>query len=97
MTFGRHILVRRDFVGDESLLAHELVHVWQWRDLGTARFLWRYVVPYLRERLRGRGHWKAYELIPLEAEARRLSEPVPQDLARGPSTRVSPWRRVKPL
>ncbi|MGH8998990.1 MAG: hypothetical protein ACRDY7_06315, partial [Acidimicrobiia bacterium] len=37
MTLGRFVLVRRDHLGDEPLLAHELVHVRQWRDLGVAR------------------------------------------------------------
>ena len=51
------------------LLRHELVHVEQWKRLGVAGFLIRYVGSYLRGRLRGYGHRAAYLRIPLEAEA----------------------------
>lgn len=73
MTLGRLILLRRDHAGDEPLLAHELVHVRQWRELGAARFLWRYLGAYVRGRLAGLGHTGAYRAIPLEVEARELA------------------------
>ena len=73
MTFGPVILVRRDHIGDTALLAHELVHVRQWRELGPARFLWRYLSAYARGRMTGLGHQRAYEAIPLEVEARKLA------------------------
>jgi hypothetical protein len=73
MTLGPLILLRRDHAGDDTLLAHELVHVRQWRELGAARFLWRYLVPYARGRAAGLGHQRAYEAIPLEVEARALA------------------------
>ena len=73
MTLGPVILLRRDHAGDEALLAHELVHVRQWRELGVGRFLWRYVGSYARGRLSGLGHQRAYEAIPLEVEARELA------------------------
>jgi hypothetical protein len=73
MTFGRVILLRRDHRGDDALLAHELVHVRQWRELGAARFLWRYLSAYARGIRAGLGHQKAYEAIPLEVEARELA------------------------
>jgi len=73
MTLGRMILLRRDHRGDEALLAHELVHVRQWRELGAARFLRRYLGAYLRGRVAGLGHQRAYEAIPLEVEARELA------------------------
>jgi hypothetical protein len=69
ITLGRVVSVRRRFAGDERLLAHELVHVRQWRRLGVFGFLRRYVGAYLRWRLRGYGHWAAYRRIPLEVEA----------------------------
>jgi hypothetical protein len=53
-----------------TLLVHELVHVRQWHDLGVSRFLWRYLVAYLRGRFDGLGHRGAYLGIPLEVEAR---------------------------
>lgn len=69
ITLGRVVSVRRRFAGDERLLRHELVHVRQWRELGTVRFLTRYLGAYVRWRLRGYGHWAAYRRIPLEVEA----------------------------
>jgi len=73
MTLGPVILLRRDHATDEALLAHELVHVRQWRELGVPRFLWRYLGAYLRGRLRRLSHQEAYEAIPLEVEARSLA------------------------
>jgi hypothetical protein len=73
MTLGRVILLRRDHAADEALLAHELVHVRQWRELGAAGFLWRYLGAYARNRAAGLGHQRAYEAIPLEVEARTLA------------------------
>ncbi|HLJ09245.1 MAG TPA: DUF4157 domain-containing protein [Acidimicrobiia bacterium] len=73
MTVGRVILLRRDHRGDRALLAHELVHVRQWRELGAGRFLWRYLGAYVRGRTAGLGHQRAYEAIPLEVEARQLA------------------------
>jgi hypothetical protein len=73
MTFGRHVLVRRDRLGDAALLHHELVHVRQWREQGVAGFLARYLAAYLRGRLRGLGHWDAYRAIPAEREAREAA------------------------
>jgi hypothetical protein len=73
MTLGRWILLRRGHERDGGLLAHELVHVRQWRELGGFRFLWRYLGAYCRGRLRGLGHRDAYAAIPLEQEARALT------------------------
>ena len=73
MTLGRVILLRRDHAGDTGLLAHELVHVRQWRELGAVRFGWRYLATYFRGRAAGLSHQRAYEAIPLEVEARTLA------------------------
>ena len=73
MTLGRLILLRRDHAADDALVAHELVHVRQWRELGAARFLWRYLGAYARGRAAGLGHHRAYGEIPLEVEARHLA------------------------
>ena len=72
MTLGRLILLRRDDdrSGRRVLLAHELVHVEQYAELGTARFLWRYLREYVRNLWRLRNHRQAYLAISLEAEAR---------------------------
>lgn len=69
ITIGRMISVRKAAAADEHLLRHELVHVRQWRRLGFAGFLRRYLGSYVRWRLRGYGHWAAYRRIPLEVEA----------------------------
>ena len=73
MTLGPFILLRREHAADEALLAHELVHVRQWRELGAPKFLWRYLGAYARGRAGGLSHQAAYNAIPLEVEARRLA------------------------
>lgn len=87
ITIGTVVIVRRGAAGNDRLLRHELVHVEQWRRLGFARFLRRYLGSYLRWRLRGYGHWGAYRRIPLEVEADwrvRTDAPAVTDLgARG--------------
>ncbi len=73
MTVGRFVFLRRRHEAEVGLLAHELVHVQQWRELGAPRFLYRYVGAYFRGRASGLGHWDAYRAIPFEAEARTRS------------------------
>lgn len=73
VTLGRWILLRRGHEHDDGLIAHELVHVRQWRELGSLSFLARYVGAYARARRRGLRHQAAYEAIPLEVEARALA------------------------
>jgi len=73
MTLGRWVLVRRGHEHDRDLIAHELVHVRQWRELGSVRFLVRYLGAYAQGRWHGLGHQAAYESIPLEVEARALA------------------------
>jgi hypothetical protein len=70
MTLGRWILVRRGHELDVGLLAHELVHVQQWRQFHALPFLVRYFGEYLRSRLGGKRHWAAYSAISFEVEAR---------------------------
>ena len=76
-TLGPLVLVRRDCADDERLLAHELVHVRQWRRLGVGGFALRYLRAYLRWRLAGYPHWGAYRRIPLEVEAEWLARTRP--------------------
>jgi hypothetical protein len=68
-TIGRTILVRRGLERDPLLLRHELVHVEQYRRLGVAGFLLRYLASYAGLRLRGHAHLAAYRRIPFEIEA----------------------------
>lgn len=76
MTVGRLILVRRDDdrTGQRVLLAHELVHVEQYAQLGTMRFLRRYLREYFANLWRLRSHRRAYLAISFEAEARAAAE-----------------------
>jgi hypothetical protein len=73
MTLGRTVFVRADRVDDDRLLAHELVHVEQWKAHGRTGFLVSYVGGYLRALARLRRHRAAYLAIPFEAEARERS------------------------
>ena len=73
MTLGRWILVRRGHEADAGLIAHELVHVEQWRVHGVFRFLRAYLAGYARGRRAGLGHRAAYRAIPFEVEARLRS------------------------
>lgn len=52
------------------LILHELVHVRQWKRLGTWRFLRIYLSDYIRHRRSGMDHHHAYLAIRLEKEAR---------------------------
>ena len=69
ITIWSVVSVRRRSAGDAVLLRHEAEHVRQWRELGVAGFLRRYLGSYLAWRFRGYGHLAAYRLIPLEIEA----------------------------
>jgi hypothetical protein len=73
MTIGRWILLRRGHEDDTALIAHELVHVRQWREQGAIRFLVRYLGAYLRGRRSGLDHGAAYSAIPAEVEARSIA------------------------
>jgi hypothetical protein len=55
------------------LLVHELVHVRQWRQLGTRRFAAQYLRDYLRGRRRGLSHRDAYLAVSFEQEARTVA------------------------
>jgi hypothetical protein len=68
ITLGRRIYIAAEHASD-ALLRHELVHVRQAGELGMTRFLWRYIVEYLRNRRRGMPHDAAYRAISFEAEA----------------------------
>jgi hypothetical protein len=71
MTIGRFVFLlddqRRD--GSSQLLAHELVHVRQYREQGYVTFSARYLWHYGRGMVRLRNHRHAYRSIPVEIEA----------------------------
>lgn len=70
MTLDRYVLVRRGHETNVELIAHELVHVQQWREQGRIGFLRAYLGDYVRGRRSGLGHWDAYRAISAEREAR---------------------------
>lgn len=73
MTLGRFVLICRGNEHRVGLIAHELVHVEQWRRLGVVRFLVQYLGDYLHGRRAGLDHWAAYRALRLEEEARLRS------------------------
>ena len=73
ITLGTTIFVRKRSCEHQALMAHELVHVRQFKELGPVRFLARYLGSYMRYRLSGYGHMAAYRRIPLEVEASWVS------------------------
>jgi hypothetical protein len=70
ITLDRYVLVRRGHETNVELIAHELVHVQQWRQQGRFGFLRAYLGDYVRGRRSGLGHWDAYRGIRAEAQAR---------------------------
>jgi hypothetical protein len=72
MTLGRLVLLARPVAGDGSsaLLAHELVHVRQWAELGVVGFLARYLWGFAAGLGRARRWRPAYLAITLERQAR---------------------------
>ncbi len=73
MTIGHWVLLRHDDdrSGHRELIAHELVHVRQFEELGLIRFLTRYFRDYLRCLRKLGSHRRAYLAIPAEVDARR--------------------------
>lgn len=71
MTIGRVVFLRNDGVydGSRKIIAHELVHVRQYYELGLLRFLARYLSGYARALWKHRRHRAAYYAIPFEEQA----------------------------
>lgn len=71
MTIGRVVFLRNDgvFDGSRKIIAHELVHVRQYYELGMVRFLFRYLIDYGRALRKHRRHRAAYYAISFEAQA----------------------------
>jgi hypothetical protein len=72
MTIGRYVFLTSDVdrSGQRELLAHELVHVRQYAEMGLVPFLVRYLRDYLRGLRRFKNHRQAYLAIPTETAAR---------------------------
>lgn len=88
ITIGKRIFILPDLVSlnsneklrlPESLVAHEIAHVLQYKREGFIRFLYKYVRDY-RKNLRKEPIWdaetkhRAYLDIPFEVEAREVAE-----------------------
>ncbi len=75
MALGRFVLLRIDVAPDgrSRLLAHELIHVRQWAELGVVGFLVRYVTDFVRGLVATRDWNEAYRRIGAEVEARDLT------------------------
>ncbi len=84
-TVGRIVLIRSGRENDAVLVRHEAEHVRQYRQLGLAGFLVRYVADYGRWRLRGYPHWSAYRRIGFEIEAEWVSRRWARSLTVTPS------------
>jgi hypothetical protein len=71
MTIGRLVFLRNDglYDGSRKIIAHELVHVRQYYELGLLRFLVRYLASYARALVKYRRHRAAYLAIPFEEQA----------------------------
>ncbi len=81
MTLGYNVYVDpRVIVGPARrfglLMAHELVHVRQWREQGVFGFGRRYLTGYLHGRQKRLGHRGAYLQIDQELEARAIASRV---------------------
>ncbi|MFV0524299.1 MAG: hypothetical protein ACK5RL_07375 [Acidimicrobiales bacterium] len=75
ITLGRFVLLARDVPVDapSGLLAHELVHVRQWHELGVVGYLWGYLGDFGRQVRRHRSWLRAYRDIRAEREARHIA------------------------
>lgn len=86
MTFGRRVIFRRgryDLRSGAGLarIAHESMHIGQWRDLGVPRFAVRYARGLLSSRFRHDEHPMERELV---EEQRRLRPILAAALAESP-------------
>ncbi len=75
MTLGPVVLLARTIRPEapQPLLAHELVHVRQYHEMGVPLFAWRYNRAFVKGLLQFRSWNKAYRAIPAEQEARSLA------------------------
>ncbi len=97
ITLGRWVCLadQQPTNGESSLLAHELVHVRQWREQGVLRFGVAYLGAFGRGLVRERNWNAAYRAIPAEVEARaEATEWVRRKRASRPSGDAPPSSRL---
>lgn len=68
-TVGRIVFIASDRTDDPDLLAHELVHVCQWEELGL-EFLWEYSSEFVANYRELPNRREAYTAISFEEQAR---------------------------
>ena len=68
ITLGRYIICREEDP-KPRLIRHELIHVFQQRELGLLNFLMRYLYYWLYYLIKLRNPYDAYLAIPFEKEA----------------------------
>ena len=75
ITFGRFIYLANPIPADgtSTLLAHELVHVWQYQEIGLPRYFYQYLKSFFPDLFRMRNWNQAYRAIPFEEEAREIT------------------------
>ncbi len=81
MTLGYNVFVDPRVIAGPArkfglLMAHELVHVRQWREQGLFGFAGKYLGGYLHGRRKRLGHRGAYLQIEQELEARAIASRV---------------------
>ncbi|MCP3991074.1 MAG: hypothetical protein GY724_18505 [Actinomycetia bacterium] len=76
VALGRLVFIGRDIAtdGSSTLLAHELVHVRQWSELGVIGFGVRYLSQFVTGLAKTRRWSAAYRQIDIEREARSSAE-----------------------
>jgi hypothetical protein len=71
ITIGNRIMLKKGHEHKEQLLAHELVHVRQFDELGVVGFFSRYLSEYAKGIVKHGKLHEAYRGISLEVEARQ--------------------------
>jgi len=75
ITLGKYIFLSKklEYDGKSLLIAHELVHVRQWHELGVIGFLWKYLSEFFKGLVKEKNWMKAYNKISLEQEAQLIA------------------------
>lgn len=75
ITLGKYIFLSKklEYDGKSLLIAHELVHVRQWHELGVIGFLWKYLSEFFKGLIKEKNWMKAYNKISLEQEAQLIA------------------------
>lgn len=73
--FGKYIIFTDEkYAENEETLIHELVHIFQQRELGFIKFLYLYLKEYFELKKIYKDSTKAYRNISFEIQARRIAD-----------------------